>query len=430
MEAQKNGPQGRPDDNPVDDAVWRQYEAYPYPARDPRDEAKRLHISRLSSLPDVNHYLFRGRRDFGAPFRALVAGGGTGDATVMMAQQLADRGGRGEVVHLDLSAASRRVAEARAEARGLTNIRFVTGSLLDLPELELGQFDYIDCCGVLHHLESPEAGLRALAGALAPGGGLGLMVYGALGRTGLYPLQAVLRRLARGRPLEQQIPLARRLIETLPATNWFRRNPFLVDHKQGDAGLVDLCLHSRDRAYRIGAFVDLLSAADLAPVAFIEPLRYEPETYLGDPVLIEKTRILSVVERASLAEILAGNLKTHIVYAAPQADAAKRVAQPDREDAVPLLSAVNSRALIQSMGSDFSVTPSVEGVTLRFVLPPLTSEIFAKVDGRATLGEIHRALRTAHPSLDWPAFKAQFDRLYKVLNGLNAMLIAYPKSRD
>lgn len=353
-----------------DDAVLKQYEAYPYPPRDPRDEAKGLYISRLSSLPDVNHYLFRGRRDFSEPFRVLVAGGGTGNATIMIAQQLADRGGPGEVVHLDISTAARLIAEARAEARGLTNIRFVTASMTDLPELALGRFDYIDCCGVLHHLEDPEAGLCALAGALAPGGGLGLMVYGELGRTGLYPLQSVLRSLGRGLPLEQQIPLTRRLLADLPATNWFRRNPFLADHKQGDAELVDLCLHSRDRAYRIAEFVDLLATADLAPVAFIEPLRYEPATYLHDPLLIKKAQGLSVLERASLAEILAGNLKTHLLYAAPLADAAQRVTQPDGPDAVPLLSAANSRALIESMRPDLSVTPTIDGLTMRFVLPP------------------------------------------------------------
>ncbi len=153
------------------DPVLAQYEAYPYPARDPRDEARRLVTGSPSSLPEVNHYLFAGRRDFARPFRALAAGGGTGDAAIMLAQQLADAGGPGEVVHLDISASSRRIAEARAEARGLTNIRFVTASVTELPDLDLGTFDYIDCCGVLHHLDDPAAGLRALVGALGEGGG-------------------------------------------------------------------------------------------------------------------------------------------------------------------------------------------------------------------------------------------------------------------
>src|SRR3546814_8024740 len=90
------------------------------------------------------------RRDFTKPFRALIAGGGTGDATIMLAKQLSDVAARmsgsaaaaGEVVYLDLSTGARKVAEARAAARGLSNIRFVTGSLLELESLALGTFDY------------------------------------------------------------------------------------------------------------------------------------------------------------------------------------------------------------------------------------------------------------------------------------------------
>jgi len=134
------------------DPVRDQYEALPYPARDPRDEAKRLIEGSPSHLLEVNHYVFAGRRDFRRPFRALVAGGGTGDATVMLAQHLADRGCPAEIVHLDLSDAAIRLAAARAGARGLGFVRFVAGSLEDLPGLGLGRFDYIDCCGVLHHL--------------------------------------------------------------------------------------------------------------------------------------------------------------------------------------------------------------------------------------------------------------------------------------
>ena len=184
-----------------EDPVRCQYEAYPYPRRDPAEETKRLITGSPSNLVELNHYLFAGRRDFAKPFRALVAGGGTGDGAIMLAQQLADRGEAGEVVYLDLSTAARQVAEARAKVRGLANISFQTGSILDLPDLGLGRFDYVDCCGVLHHLDDPPAGLAALAPMVAEDGGLGVMVYGVYGRTGVYPAQAMLRQLGEGRPL-------------------------------------------------------------------------------------------------------------------------------------------------------------------------------------------------------------------------------------
>ncbi|MGH6959158.1 MAG: class I SAM-dependent methyltransferase, partial [Dongiaceae bacterium] len=214
----------------MSDEVRAQYEAYPYPPRDPRDEAKRLIEGSPSHLLEINHYVFAGRRDFGQPFRALVAGGGTGDGTIMLAQHLADRRCPADIVYLDVSAAARSIAEARAKQRKLDNLRFVTGSLLELPRLDLGRFDYIDCCGVLHHLADPAVGLAALTGVLAGDGGMGLMVYGALGRTGVYHVQELLRRLAGDEPPARRIDLARRLLKQLPPTNWFRRNPAVGDH--------------------------------------------------------------------------------------------------------------------------------------------------------------------------------------------------------
>ena len=113
-----------------DPVLAAQYEAYPYPARDPRDEKTRLITGSPSRLAEIDHYLFQGRLDLGQPFRALIAGGGTGDATVMLAQQLKDAGAaQAEVVYLDLSRASRAIAEARVAARGLAG--FERGAIQD-----------------------------------------------------------------------------------------------------------------------------------------------------------------------------------------------------------------------------------------------------------------------------------------------------------
>src|SRR5215470_11663352 len=125
----------------MSDPVAGQYEAYPYPSRNPQDEKTRLIDGSPSNLAEVDHYVFGGARDYRLPFRALVAGGGTGDALILLAQNLADRNCPAEIHYIDLSAASRRIAEARARARGLGSIHFHTGSLLDLPRSNLGRFD-------------------------------------------------------------------------------------------------------------------------------------------------------------------------------------------------------------------------------------------------------------------------------------------------
>jgi hypothetical protein len=45
----------------------------------------------------------------------------------------------------------------------------------------------------LHHLPDPLGGLQALVSVLKPDGAIGIMTYGALARSGVYPLQQLLR---------------------------------------------------------------------------------------------------------------------------------------------------------------------------------------------------------------------------------------------
>ena len=236
-------------------------EAFPYPRRDPRDEAKRLIVGSPGHLREIDHWVF-GAPVLHQPLRALIAGGGTGDATIMLAQQMARDGRPGSVTWLDRSAAALKIAQARAAVRGLTNIVWEQRSLLELPGSGLGPFDYIDCCGVLHHLPDPAEGLRALLSVLAPGGGLGLMVYAPHGRTGVYMLQDALRLLAppdEARP--QRLDVAKRVMRHLPETAWLRRNGFLDDHVNGgDAGLYDLLLNPRDRAFTVRGLHALLAS--------------------------------------------------------------------------------------------------------------------------------------------------------------------------
>jgi SAM-dependent methyltransferase len=405
----------------TDERVRAQYEAYPYPQRDPRDEAKRLITGSPSHPLEIDHYLFRGRRDWSRPFRALVAGGGTGDGTIMLAQGLADRKCPAEIVYLDLSTASRRTAEARAAARGLANIRFETGSLLDAPAL--GRFDYIDCCGVLHHLADPGAGLRALAAALDPSGGMGLMLYGELGRTGIYPLQDALRTLAADLPDPDKVALAKRLLKDLPETNWLRRNPLLADHLGSDAGLYDLLLHSRDRAYRVPEVHALLAGAGLRPVAFIEPLRYEPATYLADPALRRRAAALDAPARAALAENLCGTMKSHVFYAVKAERGEDTIARPGGEDAVPVLRDLDGSSLARGRRPGDPLAADFGGLKVRFPLPPLAPAILERIDGVQTVGEIRRSLPSAPEEA---AFAPQFEGLYAVLNGLNRLLLRFP----
>ena len=267
------------DNNTRDRLVRTQYESYPYPERIPADERKRLIVGSPSNIPEVNHFVFGGCRDLTAPFNALVAGGGTGDAAIMLAQNMSDLSIPGKVVHLDMSGPSQAIAKERAEFRGLSNVLFVEGSLLDVAKIAPGPWDYIDCCGVLHHLENPDAGLAVLTEQLAPDGGIGVMVYGEYGRTGIYQVQDMLRTLAPSDEMEnsERLDTAKRLAKALPPTAWLNRNGLIRDHLEGgDPGVYDLFLHSRDRAYTVPQIADWVAGADMRLVSFIEPFHYDP----------------------------------------------------------------------------------------------------------------------------------------------------------
>ena len=252
--------------------------------------------------------------------------------------------------------------------RGLTNIAWEQRSLLDLPGSGLGPFDYIDCCGVLHHLPDPAEGLRALLSVLAPGGGLGLMVYAPHGRTGVYMVQDALRLLA---PAEQppavRLDVARRVMRHLPETAWLRLNPNFGDHVDGgDAGLYDLLLNPRDRAFTVPDLHALLAGAGLEVACWVEPARYDPVLLLPDPKLRARIEALDPIARAALAEALAGNMSVHIVYAVRAGEAAAR-ADPFAADAVPVARELPGEELARSIGPDGTLTMNFDG--LRIPLP-------------------------------------------------------------
>jgi SAM-dependent methyltransferase len=409
----------------TDARLAEQYEAYPYPRRDPRDEAKRLIVGSPGHLREVDYWVFGARRPASRPLHALIAGGGTGDATIMLAQQMAREGRAGSVTWLDRSAASLRIAQARAASRGLSNIVWQQRSLLDLPGSGLGPFDYIDCCGVLHHLPDPAEGLRALLSVLAPGGGLGLMLYAPHGRTGVYMVQEALRLLA---PADDapaaRLDLAKRVMRHLPETAWLRRNGCLDDHVNGgDAGLYDLLLNPRDRAFTVRDLHALLAGEGLAVTCWVEPARYDPIPLLPDPRLRARVEALDPLDRAALAESLAGNVSAHIVYCVRGDEQVER-ADFMAAGAVPVLRELSGSELAGGIAPDGTITFVVDGLRLPIPLPPLAPAILRLVDGRRSVGEI--AAELARRGAGAEAFERAWRATFEALEKLNRLLLAAP----
>ena len=408
----------------TDARLAAQYEAFPYPKRDPRDEAKRLIIGSPSHLREIDHWVFQAVRPASQPLRALVAGGGTGDGTIMLAQHLETAGRPGRVTYLDRSAPALDIARARADARGLT-LDWAALSLLDLPGSGLGPFDYIDCCGVLHHLPDPAAGLAALLSVLAPGGGLGLMVYAPHGRTGVYMVQDAMRLLApEVQPPRERLDVARRVMRHMPETNWLRANRYFGDHIEGgDAGLYDLLLNPRDRAYTVPDLARLLHGAGLRITCLMEPMRYNPAHLLPDPKLRARAAALDPVSRAALAEALAGNMSTHVAYCVRETEA-RPEPDPMRPDAIPVAREMPAAELARNIRRDGTLPFLFDGLRAPISLPPLAGAILNLIDGQRTVQDIAQALQSR--GTDRAVFDRAWRQTFDALCAVNRVLLAAP----
>ena len=234
--------------------------------------------------------------------------------------------------------------------------------------------------------------------------------------------QEMLRQLApASEPAAARIEAAKRLLAELPETNWLRRNPAVGDWRRDDAGLFDLLLHARDRAYRVPEIVALAAGAGLEIVSFVDPWRYDPDSYLSDAKLKARLAGLPALERAAFAELLAGNIKSHNCYLVARGRAAAALSEPSDSAAIPVLRHDDGPALAKLIRDD-RIGLRIDGLEMTFALPRLAGPILARIDGKASLAALQSSLeadlgRRAEPT----AFARDFAWLYKVMNGIGRM---------
>jgi 2-polyprenyl-3-methyl-5-hydroxy-6-metoxy-1,4-benzoquinol methylase len=411
--------------------VRRQYEALPFPHRDPEDEARRIVATGLDHLGKVSHFCFGGRLDRSRPIRILVAGGGTGDATIFLAEQLRDNAGA-TILHLDLSHASIEVAKRRAARRGLANIDWRHGSILDLDPGRDGLFDYINCAGVLHHMPDPAAGLRSLRGVLAEEGGMGLMLYGRYGRSSLYEVQDLMRilRIADA-PYEQQVRHARSALASLSPLHshvrgWPNGTP---TGKQDDANIFDAYLHPQDVAYTVPELYSLVEQTGLGIVAFgdfdssmpVLRIEYDPATYITDAELLAAVRRLSPREQQAAAEVMNGTLSLHSVYVTARTGTCASFGALDN---IPYFPDSRSLDLARSLVSSPSVSLELRCRKIVNLVPAAEMRKFLlQVDGQRTTGQITQAIAAQGDCGPAGTLLSRLRPEYERLNSVNMLLL-------
>ncbi len=387
------------------------YNAYPYPARDPKDERTRLITGSPSNPVEIDHHVFGGVRDWDVPLRVLVAGGGSGDGLIQIAQVLTDAKRPYKITYIDLSSSTRKIAEERAEIRGLKNIEFITGSLLDAPEY--GTFDYIDCCGVLHHLPEPQAGFDALAKALAPKGGLGFMVYAPHGRSGVYPLQEAFSALTQGMSPQARLSFGKTVFQRVPQNHEFKRNTLVGDHQDGDAGFYDLLLHSQDISCTVRDVAEFLDAAGLELANFTQPAMYSLDGLL--PPDFVRPEGFSRMDEMHLAEKLRGNMKTHIGYAMKRGEVVH--VDPIDPAAIPHFIGEDPKKVEAFVIQRGGLPVAINGQKLGLGIPPAAARLLGAIDGVAPVGVLQE-----RSGLERAEFNTAWAKLSDLLCGHGLML--------
>ncbi|HFE39484.1 MAG TPA: class I SAM-dependent methyltransferase [Gammaproteobacteria bacterium] len=406
--------------------VKQQYESLPYPPREPIDEKQRLIHTECDRLDKIMHYCFQGINRFDKNFRCLVAGGGTGDAAIFLAEQLKNYGAK--VTYLDLSESSMAIAKERAQVRGLNNIEWINGSILDLSAFNVEPFDYINCSGVLHHLASPEEGLISLTNNLKADGAIGLMLYAKYGRQEVYNMQNLLRDiLPDGASIEDKLFLTRVIVNNLPDTNLFKQNlsKWAIDLSKkayGDAGVYDLLLHSKDRCYTVDELYDLAKAANLNFVNFVGPFKqyYNLDTIDISEKVKDIFSTFGLRKKQAVAEQWHGNITKHMFYLSKRENAEANI--EDKSLALLFTGdlAGKGHEFYQTIkpGEHLVLTYSLGDEKEEFGLEcnRLTKDVVKLIDGKTSQQNIIRKIQKSHPNYSSNDVISEINKIFNLLH--------------
>jgi SAM-dependent methyltransferase len=290
------------DSRSVTDAVAGLYNTYPFPPEPILDVPPPGYNWRW--YWDTAYSFCTGARPISQAVRVLDAGCGTGVST----EYLAHLNPAADVTGIDLSEQALATATERCRRSGAEGVSFHQLSIYDVDQLP-GEFDWINCVGVLHHMPDPLGGIRALAQKLAPGGIMHGFVYAAIGRWEISLMQQAIRLLQgnqRGN-YRDGVQVGRQLFATLPDDNRLKRREqerWSLEN-QRDECFADMYVHPQEVDYTIDSLFELIEASGLEFVGFSNPHIWQLDRLLGQGAdLLQRGQQLSQREQYRLIELL------------------------------------------------------------------------------------------------------------------------------
>ncbi len=286
----------------ITSAVEGLYDTFPFPPDPLIDEAPPGYNWRWSW--PVAYSFCTGQKPKKQDIRILDAGCGTGSST----DYLVHLNPQASVVGIDLSSGALQVAKERCNRSGASRVEFHHLSIYDVGKLE-GEFDFINCVGVLHHLPDPIRGIQNLALKLAPGGIMHIFVYAELGRWEISLMQraiAIFQGNERGN-YKDGVKIGRQLFASLPENNRlvkYERERWAFEN-QRDECFADMYVHPQEVDYNIDTLFELIEASGLEFLGFSNWGYWDIKRLLGkSPELVERAINLNDQELYRLIELL------------------------------------------------------------------------------------------------------------------------------
>ncbi|EHJ14418.1 MULTISPECIES: class I SAM-dependent methyltransferase [Crocosphaera] len=303
--------------SPESAAVQQLYNTYPFPPEPLLDEPPPGYNWRWNWIAAYN--FCTGRKPERENIRILDAGCGTGVGT----EYLILLNPHAEIVGVDISEKALEIAQKRSQQSGVaTNhnhpISFHHLPLENADQIE-GEFDLINCVGVLHHLPDPMAGIKALSKKLAPGGIFHIFVYAELGRWEIQLMQkaiSLLQTETKG-DYKDGVFVGRKIFDSLPENNRLVKREkekwSLENHR--DESFADMYVHPQETDYNIDTLFELIEASGLEFIGFSNPQYWDLKRLIGESEdLMKRTENLSDRQRYRLTELLDPENITHYEF--------------------------------------------------------------------------------------------------------------------
>lgn len=304
------------DSQAINQAVANLYNTYPFPP-DPLSDLEPPGYNWRWNWTSAYSFC-TGMKPATQDIRILDAGCGTGSGT----DYLIHLNPEAEVTAIDLSEKALEMAEERCNRSGVIAkhakpVKFFNLKLEEATNLE-GEFDFINCVGVLHHLPEPEKGIQALAKKLKPGGILHIFVYAELGRWEISLMQkaiALFQGDKRG-DYRDGVKVGRDIFANLPENNRILKQEkerwALENHR--DEAFADMYVHPQEIDYNVETLFNLIDASGLDFVGFSNPKYWQLDRLVGESAeLMTRAKDLSDRTLYRLIELLDPNL-THYEF--------------------------------------------------------------------------------------------------------------------